>query len=107
VFAALLRIIEVVIVGYGVVESRGRSEKEGKTGVHVIFLQMTTYPDHEIYTRGLNQFRDPILAKLKSGKGLEVYYHYVLVLLIHEVYSWIPKERPVLLSSTERKKDLS
>ena len=29
------------------------SEKDGKRAVHVIFLQMTTFPDHEIYAKGL------------------------------------------------------
>ena len=84
------------------------SEKEGKRGVHVIFLQMTTYPGREIYTKGLNQVRDPILAKWKSGEGLEVHYHYVLVLLTRDgAYSRTPEDRPVLLSSKERKVDQS
>jgi hypothetical protein len=84
------------------------SEKEGKRALHVVFLQNTTDPDHEILTKGLDQVRDPILAKWKSGEGLEVFYHYVLVLLIQgESYSKIPKDKPVLLSSKERKKDPS
>jgi len=84
------------------------SEKEGKRAVHVIFLQTTIQPDHEIYTRGLNQVRDPILAKWKRGDGLDVHYHYVLVLLTYEEEMWqIPKWRHVLLSSKERKRDPS
>jgi hypothetical protein len=84
------------------------SEKEEKRAVHVVFFQMTTYPDHGIYSKGLNQVRDPILAKWKSGGGVDVHYHYVLVLLTHdEVNLRIPEQRTVLLSSTERKKDPS
>jgi hypothetical protein len=36
------------------------AEEEGKRAVHVIFLQTTIDPDHEIYTEGLNLVRDAI-----------------------------------------------
>jgi len=84
------------------------SEEEGKRAVHVVFLQTTIQPDHEIYAKGLNQVRDPILAKWKRGDGLDVHYHYVLVLLTYEEEMWqIPKWRHILLSSKERKRDPS
>jgi hypothetical protein len=77
-----------------------RPEKE-KREVHIVFLQTTIRPGHEIYAKGLNQVRDAI------PKGLSVHYHYVLVLLTYDDESAprIPKWRHVLLDSNEQKGD--
>jgi hypothetical protein len=81
------------------------AEEEGKRVVHVIFLQTTLKPDHKIYARGLNQLRDTISAKWTCSEGLEVRYHYVLVLLMKDgSLAQIPKWRHVLLSSNEQGK---
>ena len=88
------------------------AEEEGKRAVHIIFLQTTIRRhyghEHEIYAKGLNQVRDAIPAKWKTGDGLDIHYHYVLVLLVHDkAIVRTPKWRPVLLSSKERKEDPS
>jgi hypothetical protein len=86
------------------------SEKEDKRVVHIVFLQLTLNQDHEIYAKGLNQVRDAIPEKWKSGEGegVDVHYHYVLVLLTQdETVLQIPKWRSVLLNSKGRKKDPS
>jgi hypothetical protein len=84
------------------------AEKNGKRAVHVIFLQATADLDHRIYAKGLNQVRDAIPAEWKYDRGLDVYYHYVLVLFVGERSNrLIPNWRPVSVSSTERKKDPS
>jgi hypothetical protein len=74
--------------------------KEGKKRVvHVIFLQTTLAPDHVIYAKGLNRVRDACPG------GLEVHYHYVLVLLTQDKAAMqIPKWRDVSVSSKEPKK---
>jgi hypothetical protein len=74
--------------------------------IHVVFLQLTTDPEHEIYAKGLNQVRDVFPTRWKRDKGLNVYYHYVLVLLIQDEESaQIPKWKHVLVNSKDRKKD--
>ena len=84
------------------------SEKEEKREVHIVFLQMTIRPDHEIYAKGLDQVRDAIPKNGKRGKRLSFHYHYVLVLLTDdEPVSQIPEWRHVLLDSNEQKKDTS
>ena len=59
------------------------AEKEGKRAVHIIFLQLTLNQDYKIYAKGLNQVRDAIPEKWKSGEGegVAVHYYYILVLL--------------------------
>jgi hypothetical protein len=80
------------------------AEEEEKRVVHIIFLQMTVREDHEIHSKGLNLVRDAIPAKGKLGDGLEIHYHYVLVLLVDD---GSPKWRHVLLSSKDPRKDPS
>ena len=77
-----------------------RAEEIGKGAVHVIFLQTTLSLDHEIQAKGLNQLRDAISAEQTCGKGLDVHYHYVLVLGVRDgSVDQVPKWRNVLLSS--------
>jgi hypothetical protein len=84
------------------------TEEEGKRAVHVIFLQTTIDPDHKIYAKGLNLVRDAIPVNWKLGDGLDIYYHYVLVLLVDDSATLqIPPWRHVLLSSKEKRKDPS
>jgi hypothetical protein len=84
------------------------AEENGKKAVHVIFLQTTIDPDHDILAKGLNQVRDAIPAEWKCGTELDVYYHYILVLLVEDgPRTRIPKWRQVLLSSDQREKDPS
>lgn len=84
------------------------AKEEGRRAVHVIFLQTTVRPEHEIYSKGLNQVRDAVPPEWNHGEGPDVHYHYVLVLLTRdEAMSQIPKWRPVLLSSKDPKKDPS
>jgi hypothetical protein len=84
------------------------AEEEGRRAVHVIFLQTTIDSDHEIYAKGLNQVRDAISVNRKLGGGLDIYYHYVLVLLVDGgAMLQIPQWRHVLLSSKEKRKDPS
>jgi hypothetical protein len=84
------------------------ADEEEKRVVHVIFLQTTITEDHEIYAQGLNQVRDATPAKWKLGDGLDIHYHYVLVLLVEDrALDQIPKRRDVLLSSKEPRKDPS
>ena len=72
----------------------------GKGAVHVIFLQTTLSRDHKIKAKGLDQLRDVISAKWTCGEGLDVHYHYVLVLLVEDgSQDHVPKWRDVLLSS--------
>jgi len=83
-----------------------RAEEMGKGAVHVIFLQTTLSIDHEIKAKGLNQLRDAISAKWTCGEGLDVHYHYVLVLLVEDgSLDQVPKWRDVLLSSKEKDPD--
>ena len=84
------------------------AEENGKRAVHVIFLQTTINREHEIYAKGLNQVRDAVPAEWKCGTEVDIYYHYVLVLLVKDgSREQIPKWRHVLLSSKQREKDLS
>jgi hypothetical protein len=84
------------------------AEEEGKRAVHVIFLQTTVDPDHKIYAKGLNLVRDAIPVNWKLGDGLDIYYHYVLALLVDDSTTLqIPRWRHVLLSSNGKKKDPS
>jgi hypothetical protein len=84
------------------------TEENGKRAVHVIFLQMTINREHEIYAKGLNQVRGAVPAEWKCGTEVDIYYHYVLVLLVKdESREQIPKWRHVSLSSKQREKDLS
>jgi len=84
------------------------TEENGKRAVHVLFLQTTINREHEIYAKGLNQVRDAIPAEWKCGTEPDVYYHYVLVLLVKDgSLEQIPKWRHVLLGSNQREKDLS
>jgi hypothetical protein len=84
------------------------AEEQGKRAVHVIFLQTTINREHEIYAKGLNLVRDAVPAEWKSGTEVNVYYHYVLVLLVKDgSLEQIPKWRHVLLGSKQREKDLS
>jgi hypothetical protein len=79
-----------------------------KRVIHVVFLQLTTDPEHEIYAKGLNQVRDVLPTRWKRDKRLYVYYHYVLVLLIQdEERSQIPRWKHVLINSKDRKKDMA
>ena len=79
---------------------------EEERAIHVVFLQLTTDPAHDIYIKGLNQVRDVLSTKWKRDKGLDGYYHYVLVLLIQdEERSQIPRWKHVLVNSKDRKKD--
>jgi hypothetical protein len=81
------------------------AEENGKKAVHVIFLQTTVDPNHDILAKGLNYVRDAIPA---DGTGPDVYYHYVLVLLVEdELPEQIPKWRDVLVNSKQRQKDPS
>ena len=81
------------------------AEENGKKAVHVIFLQTTIDPNHDILAKGLNRVRDAIPV---DGTGPDVCYHYVLVLLVEdESAAQIPKWRDVLVSSKQRQKDLS
>jgi hypothetical protein len=81
------------------------AEENGKKAVHVIFLQTTMDPDHDILAKGLNQVRDAIPV---DGTEPDVCYHYVLVLLVEdESPTRIPKWRDVLVGSKQRQKDLS
>jgi hypothetical protein len=62
--------------------------------------------DHDILAKGLNQLRDAISAKWTCGEGLDVHYHYVIVLLVKDgALDHVPKWRDVLLSSKGGKKD--
>jgi len=82
------------------------AEEEGKRAVHIIFLQTTIRPDHDIYAKGLNELRDAIPAEWKCGEGPDVHYHYVLVLLVEDgSLAQILKWRHVLVSSKGREKD--
>src|SRR5436305_11808986 len=84
------------------------AEENGKRAVHVIFLQTTINREHEIYAKGLNQVRDAVPAEWKCGTEVDIYYHYVLVLLVKDgSREQIPKWRHVLLSSKQREKELS
>jgi hypothetical protein len=81
-------------------------EEEGKRVVHIIFLQTTIDPNHEIYAKGLNLVRDAIPVNWELGDRL--YYHYVFVLLVDDGATLhIPQWRQVLLSSKEKRKDPS
>jgi hypothetical protein len=81
-----------------------RDKEIGKEAVHVIFLQATLSINHEIHAKGLNQLRDAISTEWTCGEGLEVHYHYVLVLLVeHRSLDQVPKWRDVLLSSNGKK----
>jgi hypothetical protein len=87
-------------------EEEVEEEEEKERAIHVIFLQLTTYSEHEIYAKGLNQVRDVLPEQWKRDKGFDVYYHYVLVLLIQdEDRSQIPTWKRVLNNSKDRKKD--
>jgi hypothetical protein len=80
------------------------AEGNGKRAVHVIFLQTTINREHEIYAKGLNQVRDAVPVDMDG----DIYYHHVLVLLVNDgSREQIPKWRHVLLSSTQRQKDVS
>jgi hypothetical protein len=84
------------------------AEENGKRAVHVILLQTTVNQEHEIYAKGLNQVRDVVPEEWKCDRKVDVYYHYVLVLLVkYGSREQIPKWRHVLLDSKERKKDPS
>jgi hypothetical protein len=80
------------------------AEGNGKRAVHVIFLQTTINREHEIYAKGLDQVRDAVPEDI----DVDIYYHYVLVLLVKDgSREQIPKWRHVLLSSTQRTEDVS
>ena len=84
----------------------GKHRKNG-VNLHVVFLQLTVNPNHDILAKGLNQVRDAILPE---PKGVWIYYHYVLVLLTqHDEIDQlnIPTWRPVLDNSKDRKIDES
>ena len=62
----------------------------------------------ELCILSYNQVRDAIPANWKLGDGLDIHYHYVLVLLVDDRATvQIPKWRHVLLSSKEGRKDPS
>jgi len=82
----------------------GKQRKNG-VDVHIVFLQLTVDPNHNILAKGLNQVKDAILPK---PKGAWVHYHYVLVLLTRDDHIdglKIPAWRPVLNNSKDRKVD--
>jgi hypothetical protein len=84
------------------------AEEEGKRAVHTIFLQTTIDSDYEIYAKGFNQVRDAVPVNRKLGGGLDIYYHYVLVLSADGGATMqIPQWGHVLLSSKEKRKDPS
>ena len=81
------------------------AEEYGKKAVHVIFLQTTVDPNHDILAKRLDYVRYAIPA---YGTEPEVFYHYVLVLLVEdESPVQIPKWRDVLVDSKQRQKDAS
>ena len=84
------------------------AEENGKRVVHVVLLQTTVNREHGIYAKGLNQIRDVVPTEWKCGREVDVYYHYVLVLLVKDG-SWeqIPKWNHVLVDSKQREKDPS
>jgi hypothetical protein len=83
-------------------------EEEGKRAVHVIFFETTMKSDQDIYAKGLNQLRDAVPANWKLGDGLDIHYHYVLVLPgDDEAALYMPKWRHVLLSSKGQRTDPS
>jgi hypothetical protein len=82
------------------------AEENGKRAVHIVFLQTTINREDEIYAKGLNQIRDALPAEWKCGTEVDVYYHYVLVLLVKDrSRERIPKWRHVLLDSKQRERD--
>jgi hypothetical protein len=84
------------------------ANENGKRAVHVILLQTTVNQDHEIFAKGLNQVRDVVPTEWKCDRRVDVYYHYVLVLLVEDgSLEQIPKWRHVLTNSKEREKDPS
>jgi hypothetical protein len=79
-----------------------RSGTAENSELYVVFLQLTLQKDHDIVAKGLNQ------VKAAVPIGLNVHYHYVLVLLIEDMpKSSIPKWRHVLHDSKGRKTDNS
>ena len=83
------------------------SETGEKRVVHFILLQTTTQASHSIYARGLDMVRDVIPEKWKD-EGIDVQFHYILVLLTGDgSLMQIPKRKHVLLSSNDEEKDPS
>jgi hypothetical protein len=84
------------------------TEEDEERVIHIILLQTMVKEDHKIYAKGLNQVRDAIPAKWKPGDGLDIRYHYVLVLLVDDgPPDQIPKRKHVLRSSTNPREDPS
>ena len=79
--------------------------REDGLDVNIVFLQLTVDPNHTILAKGLNQVRDAIPQNLN---GVQVRYHYVLVLLTQHDHTdglKIPLLRPVLKNSRNRETD--